>query len=174
MAIAISRLSTPAAALTFATQRLARTGVYTLDKQFRDNVRNFQGVYVEKNDEIVEQNPGLLSGQGMPGQMIDASDAYPDLTLLKKEPLNESINGILQDTKVVHSSALWYNNPWDFIIGGCRWGGGGSHDINTFYHCKLDDITILNTPLSSSWISTEYANQNDQSNFLSIGLEEGA
>lgn len=84
------------------------------------------------------------------------------------------VNGILQDTKVVDSSALWYNNPWDFIIGGCRWGGGSSHDINTFYNCKLDDIKILNTPLSSNWISTEYTNQNDQSNFLSIGPEEGA
>lgn len=101
LAIAISRLSTPAAALTFATQRLARTGVYTLDKQFRDNVRNMQGVYVEKNDEVIAENPGLLSGQGMPGQMIDASEAYPDLTLLKKEPLNESINAVLQDFTVM-------------------------------------------------------------------------
>jgi hypothetical protein len=82
------------------------------------------------------------------------------------------VNGILEGTKSCDSSALWYNNPWDFTIGGCRWGDGSSQAINTFYNCGLDEIKVLNEPLNPGWISTEYTNQNNPAGFYSIGSEE--
>ncbi|HUT00776.1 MAG TPA: LamG domain-containing protein, partial [Candidatus Thermoplasmatota archaeon] len=97
------------------------------------------------------------------------------LTLTFDESTNTGrfyVNGVLQETKVVDSSALWYNNPWDFTMGGCRWSSGNEQVINTFFNCRLDEIKILNTLLSPGWISTEYANQNNPSGFLSFGPEE--
>lgn len=81
------------------------------------------------------------------------------------------VNGVLNDVKTCDSSVLWYNNPWDFTMGGCRWGVGGEQVINSFSHCGLDEIRVLNTPLSPGWISTEFNNQNNSSSFYSIGTE---
>jgi hypothetical protein len=51
---------------------------------------------------------------------------------------------------------------------------GKSNDMYTSYLMKgeLDEIQISNTVESPQWISTEYANQNNPSAFLSIGPEE--
>ena len=82
--------------------------------------------------------------------------------------VNGSLNGVQNPCD---SSVLWYNNPWDFNMGGDKDGPGGSHIADRFYHCGLDEIRILDTPLSSGWISTEYNNQNNPTGFLSIGPE---
>jgi len=82
--------------------------------------------------------------------------------------VNGSINGIMNPCD---SSVLWYHNPWDFVMGANRFASGGSHVIDIFYHCDLDEIRILSTPLSSGWISTEYNNENAPSSFYSIGSE---
>ncbi len=37
---------------------------------------------------------------------------------------------------------------------------------------RLDEIRILNNPLTAAWITTEYANQNSPSSFVSVGPEE--
>ena len=36
----------------------------------------------------------------------------------------------------------------------------------------LDEIRIINIPLDTAWIATEYANQNNPEGFVTIGLEE--
>jgi hypothetical protein len=102
-------------------------------------------------------------------------DSWHYLTLTFDESTGDGnfyVNGILEGTKNCDSSVLWYNNPWDFIMGGCRWGTGGSRVVNTFYNCALDEVRILNSPLSPGWITTEYNNQNNPSGFMSIGPEE--
>jgi len=84
---------------------------------------------------------------------------------------NFYVNGILEGTKNCDSTVLWYNDPWDFIMGGCRMGTGGSQSVNTFFNCALDEVQILNTPLGSAWVATEYANQNNPIGFYTIGPE---
>jgi len=81
------------------------------------------------------------------------------------------VNGVLRETKSIDDSALWYNDPWDFTMGGCRWGGGSEHVINKFFNCGLDEIRVMNTPLDPGWIATEYANQNNPAEFYTIGPE---
>jgi len=81
------------------------------------------------------------------------------------------INGVLEGTLHCDSSVLWYNSPWDFTMGASRWGSGGDQTINRFYSCALDEVRVLNTPLPSEWITTEYNNQNNPSTFLFIGPE---
>jgi hypothetical protein len=85
---------------------------------------------------------------------------------------NLYVNGILEGTKNCDPSVLWYNNPWDLTMGACRYGTGGSQEINDFYNCGLDEIRVLGTPLNPGWISTEFNNQNNPSSFLTIGPEE--
>ncbi|MBE3137337.1 MAG: DUF2341 domain-containing protein [Thermoplasmata archaeon] len=114
-------------------------------------------------------------------EQVDAMGTYPIttdtwyyLTLTFEESTgtgNFYVNGVLEGTKNCDSSVLWYNDPWDFVMGGCRWGTGGSQSVNTFFACALDEIRVLNTPLSSGWIATEYNNQNNPLAFLGFGPE---
>ena len=115
-------------------------------------------------------------------EQVDSVGSYPvinniwsHLTLTFNKATQEGIcyvNGVLNDVKnPCDSSVLWYSDPWDFTMGGSRFGTGSSHVINRFYNCGLDEIRLLNTPLSEGWISTEFNNQNNPSSFLSIGPE---
>jgi len=90
LAINLSRLTSPTAALTFATDRLARTGVYSSDKQFKKNVKKFVKVFVRNN-------PQVLQGQGIGSGGSDQSEIYPDVTYFKKESLGTSVAATLQD-----------------------------------------------------------------------------
>jgi hypothetical protein len=84
-----------------------------------------------------------------------------------------SVNGIEEGRKSqIHSSALLYNDAWDFLMGASRMHDGSSHTINDWFKCQLDEIRVLNIPLGSDWISTEYNNQNDPLNFINVGSEE--
>jgi len=47
-------------------------------------------------------------------------------------------------------------------------GAGAGGGFNNWYG-TLDEIEVLNTSLSASWIATEYNNQNTPSSFLTIG-----
>jgi hypothetical protein len=82
------------------------------------------------------------------------------------------VNGNEEDSQSpLHDSVLWHNSPWSFLMGGCKLHEGGP-TVNTWFNCRLDEVRILETPLSQQWISTEYNNQNDHSTFLIIGPEE--
>ncbi len=49
----------------------------------------------------------------------------------------------------------------------------GQHFAGSDYWAgKIDEVRILNTELSSTWISTEYNNQHNSTTFYSIGSEE--
>jgi hypothetical protein len=79
-------------------------------------------------------------------------------------------NGTLSDT-MNHCQSLRYIDPREFIIAAGHINEGSS--LNYWVHCKIDEIWLLDTPLSSGWISTAFHNQNDPANFLNFGPEEG-
>jgi hypothetical protein len=81
-------------------------------------------------------------------------------------------NGNLRDSKTCDPSVLWYNNPWDLNLGACRYGTGDSHTLNTFFNCRLDEIRILDAPIDSNWVATEYNNQNNPASFMTVGNQE--
>ena len=85
------------------------------------------------------------------------------------------VNGIKNDSgNNYHDSVLWYNSPWDFLMGGSRGHEGSSKKINHWFKCCLDEVRVTNVSLDSDWILTEYNNQNDPSSFYNIGPEESA
>ena len=71
-----------------------------------------------------------------------------------------------------HDSVLWYNRPWDFLMGGSRGHEGSSKNINHWFKCCLDEVRVSNVSLDSNWILTEYNNHKDPSSFYNIGYEE--
>ena len=83
------------------------------------------------------------------------------------------VNGEIYDFgNGYHPSVLWYNKPWDFIMGGSRGHAGSSKEINHWFNCCIDEVRISCISLSEDWIKTEYNNQNNPASFLSFGPEE--
>jgi hypothetical protein len=82
---------------------------------------------------------------------------------------NAVLNGAVSPC---HSSVLWYNKPWDFLIGGSKQGTGSGKLPTNFINCALDEIRVSNTARSNEWVLTEYYNQNDPASFYIIGPEE--
>jgi hypothetical protein len=105
--------------------------------------------------------------------MVVDSWSYLALTFRKAAQegifyVNGAVNGIKNPC---HNTVIWYDDSWDLNIAGSRVGGGGAHVVNNFHHCALDEIRIVNSPLSAEWISTEYHNQNNPTSFYNIGPE---
>ena len=100
VAIGISRLASPAAALTFAVNRMGKTGVYSSDSVFRDNVEAQLKHFRAYADEKIKGNPNLL-GYGRQTGMMDVSEVYPNLDLFEEESLGVSIRETLQDYAVL-------------------------------------------------------------------------
>ena len=48
----------------------------------------------------------------------------------------------------------------------------GRYTVSNYFAGGIDEIRVSDIERSSSWISTEYNNQNDPSSFYSIGIEE--
>ena len=83
------------------------------------------------------------------------------------------VNGVFQGAVgPCHPTVLWYQGPWDFIIGASRQSTGSSKIPNYFQNCVVDEVHVLNTVKTSGWIATEYSNQNDPATFMSFGVEE--
>ena len=83
------------------------------------------------------------------------------------------VNGVFQGAVgPCHPTVLWYQGPWDFIIGASRQSTGSSEIPNYFQNCVVDEVHVLNTVKTSGWIATEYSNQNDPATFMSFGVEE--
>jgi hypothetical protein len=58
----------------------------------------------------------------------------------------------------------------EFCIG--QRGGTAPHNQDKRWDGKIDEVRISDLVRSAEWISTEYTNQQDPSNFLSVGPEE--
>jgi len=92
---------------------------------------------------------------------------YYKLTSVIKGPndINLFINGQdLADEYIGEANTVGYKG------GPCVIGNSWYLDYN--FHGMIDEVRVSNTARSSDWISTEYNNQNDPSDFLSFGPEE--
>jgi ABC-type transport system involved in multi-copper enzyme maturation permease subunit len=102
VAINLSRLTSPAAALTFAVDSLAKTGVYSANERFKDNVDDLIKGYTDYAKEMLKKRPDLLSGgQGITMEKMDVSDAYPDQSVFRQDSLGESIAASIWDLAVM-------------------------------------------------------------------------
>jgi len=81
-------------------------------------------------------------------------------------------NGQEKDSSIIingNSPAYFYDIDLSEWLGAYRGEG-----FSTYYSGVIDEIRISKICRSSSWISTEYNNQNDPFSFLSFGPEESA
>ncbi len=101
LAIGLSRLSSPAGALTFAVNRLSKTGVYSSDKVFRNNVEAYLQTLMDYYHEQIYENPMLVNYGAASTEPMDVSSVYPDQSAFVEEPLDDSIESTLQDFAVL-------------------------------------------------------------------------
>ncbi|MFW9957687.1 MAG: LamG-like jellyroll fold domain-containing protein, partial [Candidatus Odinarchaeota archaeon] len=65
------------------------------------------------------------------------------------------------------------NSVEPFLIAACdNYDNAGAP--NLFARAQLDEVRVLNDPITSQWILTEYNNQFDSSGFYSLGIEQEA
>ncbi|MGE5831463.1 MAG: DUF2341 domain-containing protein, partial [Methanomicrobiales archaeon] len=74
------------------------------------------------------------------------------------------INGGLDKTDSTTITNSLANTPEQIAIG---WAGQGSQ----YFDGRIDEVRLSNNVRSAPWITTEYANQNSPSTFLSVGGE---
>jgi biopolymer transport protein ExbB len=114
---------------------------------------NYQGMRpMTMNNGQWHQVAWLSYGSGI-GNMF-YFDGQP-ITLLWQDDLNPQ--GLWFDDQPTNTHSI---AALDRSTDGCFWMG------------LLDEIRIISTPLSDAWISTEFANQNTPSSFVTIGPEE--
>ena len=97
LAIHISRIASPAAAFTFATDNLARTGVYSSDEEFKDNVKGQLQTFSDYINNYIDEHPQELQGAGIGVAASDHSEAYPDVQSFTKQSIGESVMESLMD-----------------------------------------------------------------------------
>ena len=65
------------------------------------------------------------------------------------------------------------NSVEPFLIAACdNYDNAGAP--NLFARAQIDEVRVLNNPITSQWVLTEYNNQFDTSNFYSLGIEQEA
>jgi len=57
--------------------------------------------------------------------------------------------------------------------GSALWIGGCQEDSSGYYHGVIDEVRISKIDRSTTWLSTEYKNQNDSANFTIFGTIDG-
>lgn len=97
LAITVSRYSSPSAALTFATNRMAKTGVYSYDDGFREFVEGSVDKFNQHNNENLQKNPMLLMWGTPLTKVRDESEVYIEPDEFKPESLQESFGSVIQD-----------------------------------------------------------------------------
>jgi len=109
LAISLARYTSPAAALTFATNRLSRTGVYSSDEVFREAAEGYKTTFTEYVRREIRENPELIGGgAGMSQQARDESDLYPDESTFRSESLPLSLAHALTDMTVIALYAVLF------------------------------------------------------------------
>ena len=76
-------------------------------------------------------------------------------------------NGVEQTPSTTIGSVTidWTSSTWTRI-------GRSNTDLFTYFYGLIDEVRISNIGRNSSWISTDYSNQNDPLSFFSFGPEE--
>lgn len=108
LVLAICRFATPAGALTFAANRLARTGIFSSDKVFRKNVEEFSRKFSQENQRLIEENPSLAGMEGARADPVDMSSIYPEPVSFAREGLDESVSGVLQDLAYLAALTVFF------------------------------------------------------------------
>jgi hypothetical protein len=102
LAVNLARYASPSASMTFAVHRLARTGVYSSDRVFKDTVKAYRKSFIDYVEAQIDENPMLLSGGGGMGAFQrDDSAIYPDISAFHKEPLEVSVSSSLLDLSIL-------------------------------------------------------------------------
>ncbi len=104
LAITLSRLTSPVAALDFAVDRLARTGVYSSDEQFKDSVDDYIKSYTDYARDF-NRPDSLMGGQGISMEKLDLSEVYPDRSFYVAETLGESVEASIWDFAILALTA---------------------------------------------------------------------
>jgi ABC-type transport system involved in multi-copper enzyme maturation permease subunit len=101
LAINLSRFTSPAAAMTLSVQQLARSGVYSSDKVFQDQVKAATETFTKNATDMVKKNPQMLNQGFSSGQPIDVSDKYIDTSYFRTQSLEEAVAGSMMDMAVM-------------------------------------------------------------------------
>jgi ABC-type transport system involved in multi-copper enzyme maturation permease subunit len=97
-AITLSRLASPAGALTLASNRLAKSGVYSADDVFKKNVRQAVQAFADANAGFLsEHREILLDGGFNQTEPLDVSEMYPDANNFRDESFSTSVNAVIID-----------------------------------------------------------------------------
>lgn len=108
LSVSFSRFTSPAAALTSITDRLARTGVFSSDEVFKDNIQSMHQSFVDDTNRILKEHPEYISyGMGQT-EAINLSGSYPDVRNLPQETLQVSINTTMIDFMTLALAALLF------------------------------------------------------------------
>jgi ABC-type transport system involved in multi-copper enzyme maturation permease subunit len=97
LAINMSRLASPAAAVTFLSNRLAKSGVYSSDKSFYERVRSLHQGFLDGNNQLLEDNPDYIQFGMNQTEPVDLSDYYPNMGNTSPETLEESLSAVISD-----------------------------------------------------------------------------
>jgi ABC-type transport system involved in multi-copper enzyme maturation permease subunit len=101
LAINLSRYTSPAAALTFSIQQLAKSGVYSSDKIFADQVKAASATFQKGATDLLKKHPEYLNqGLGV-GKAIDVSDQYIDTSYFRSQSFEEALSSSLVDFAVL-------------------------------------------------------------------------
>jgi len=123
----------------------------------------WSGTWYENGNEIISktnENPVIYGTWQYVAVCVD----------LSQENIILYHNGQEKDSSIIISGtppAYFYDIDLNEWIGAYRGEG-----FSTYYNGAIDEIRISKICRSSSWISTEYNNQNDPFSFLSFGPEE--
>ena len=97
----LSRYSSPAAALSTISNRIAKTGVYSSDKVFKDNIKKLVQRFVDTNRGILKENPEYIGFGQQQTEAIDISEYYPDIKNFRDETFGESFSAVVFDFGVL-------------------------------------------------------------------------
>lgn len=97
LAVTISRMTSPAAAITFISNRLAKTGVFSSDRVFERQLEAVHQGFIDQNNAIMSENPEYLNYGTTQTEAIDLSEYYPDLGGQAPESFEESLSNVLTD-----------------------------------------------------------------------------
>lgn len=102
LAISLCRVTSPAAALTFAATSMAKSGVSSSDTVFKNNVVEISKSFRANTKEEIDKNPGLLQGGGSLQQVkMNKSDLYPADKDFPAQSFDEAVYGSLQDYAIL-------------------------------------------------------------------------
>lgn len=97
LSVSLSRFTSPSAALTSITDRLAKTGVFSSDEVFKDNIESMHESFVDDTKRVLREHPEYISYGMAQTEAINLSHLYPDVRNFRQETLEESLGATLVD-----------------------------------------------------------------------------